>query len=829
MPGNGDALRLLILNADLPIFPGRAGHEYLHTTHLARLAHKVGLVSLVHTREQHEKKSELDDAGVALYLWEHPDFDNSLPNAAAQPSRLKRVSKAVYTFVRTYLQRPRDTFLQDLQFSNVSGPLLQAFCDGSWQALVVVQSHCAHWLDYLPRMPASVLVLHDVRALVYERRAQAAESLRERLACLLEAQLYRRFEREYCRKYDLVVTVSPADEAWVRRYYRPLRQVTIPIPVDSDYFAPMPDVREMATSILFTGTMNHPPNVDAACFFARQVLPRVRTTIPDADFWIVGRDPLPEVRALDSLPGVVVTGFVPDIRPYIARATVVVVPLRFGSGMRNKILEAWAMEKCVVSTCIGAEGLDYKDGVNILIADTAEAMAERTVQAIRDPGLRDQIRAKGRDLVASEHHPELLARKYYQAISAVVREKQQFGDPMSVVIDLRWMMPGVAGGIENLSRSFLHHLLDLDRFNRYKVLVPTEARYDFDLRAHANFTMSTPRGRRHDWQRLLWYATSLAHSRLKLRYWRSPEVETLRQAQALDAELGLSIPGYIHPDLYPLANVLIVPDIQHEYCPEFFPPQELHERRRLYTDSIMRAAHLCAISEFTRQTLIERLGVAPERVTTTYLAADPLFHPESACRGRPQQVLAQYGLTPGEYLLFPGHTWPHKNHRAGLQALRILRDAYHLTPLLVCTGTPKAAHKELRQTIHDLHLDHQVRFLGYCPTPHMPALYEGAAALVFPSFFEGFGLPLLEAMWCDCPVVCSNATSLPEIAGDAGLLIDPHSPEALAEAIHAVLTDEALRRALIERGRRRVREFSWRKFTLQIVRTLHEVREMRCR
>jgi glycosyltransferase involved in cell wall biosynthesis len=131
--------------------------------------------------------------------------------------------------------------------------------------------------------------------------------------------------------------------------------------------------------------------------------------------------------------------------------------------------------------------------------------------------------------------------------------------------------------------------------------------------------------------------------------------------------------------------------------------------------------------------------------------------------------------------------------------------------------------------IGDLRLQDQVRFLGYCPTAHMPALYEGAAALVFPSFFEGFGLPLLEAMWCDCPVVCSNATSLPEIAGDAGLLIDPHSPEALAEAIHAVLTDEALRRVLTERGRRRVREFSWLKFTVQILQTLHMVREMRCR
>jgi glycosyltransferase involved in cell wall biosynthesis len=107
----------------------------------------------------------------------------------------------------------------------------------------------------------------------------------------------------------------------------------------------------------------------------------------------------------------------------------------------------------------------------------------------------------------------------------------------------------------------------------------------------------------------------------------------------------------------------------------------------------------------------------------------------------------------------------------------------------------------------------------------MPALYEGAAALVFPSFFEGFGIPLLEAMWCDCPIVCSNATSLPEVAGDAALFFDPHSPEELALAISRVLTDNQLRQTLIERGHQQSKEFSWHKFTTEIVRILHQVRE----
>jgi glycosyltransferase involved in cell wall biosynthesis len=271
---------------------------------------------------------------------------------------------------------------------------------------------------------------------------------------------------------------------------------------------------------------------------------------------------------------------------------------------------------------------------------------------------------------------------------------------------------------------------------------------------------------------------------------------------------------------------LIVPDIQHEYHPGFFSPPDLSERRRIYTDSIRRADHLCAISEFTRQTLIERLGIPPEQVTTTHLAADPIFQRSQGCRDSQTQVLEKYGLCAGTYLFLPGHTWPHKNHRTAFQALRILRDTYRLEPLFVCTGNSKEAHADLLRILHEWQLERQVKFLGYCPTVDMPALYRGAAALVFPSFFEGFGMPLLEAMWCDCPVVCSNTTSLPEIAGDAALLIDPQAPEELAEALYRVLTDEALRHTLIERGQQQAAKFSWRRFTVDIVRTLCHVRDL---
>jgi len=822
------SVRLLILNCDLPIFPGRAGHEYLQTTGLARHSERVGLVSLVHTREVDKKKQSLADAGVRLYVWQDPNLWREPVSSAQQPlvrRRLaRRMAETVYNFALNWRRYPLDTLVQDFQFRNIAAPLLAALSEERWQALVVVQSTCARWLDYVPTPAVSVLVMHDVRALVYERQAAAARSVRERLALLREARRYRRFEKKYCRLFDLVITVSQADEAWARAHYRPRRLVTVPIPVDAGYFAPMRGVREWPTRILFTGMMSHPPNIDAANFFAREVLPRIQATVPEAEFWIVGREATPEVKRLAVLPGVVVTGFVPDMRPYMAQAAVIVVPLRFGSGMRNKILEAWAMEKCVVSTRVGAEGLDCESGVNILLADGAEALAESVVAAIRDPGLRDRILARGRALVSTAHNPDTLARAYHDAVGSTLRDAARGDEPFRAVIDLRGTRPGLAGGIENFSRSFLDHLFCLDRFNRYTVLVSTEARYDFDTRGRANFAIVAADGPRAYARKAAGSALRLLHERLGGQYWHSSETEMLRGARRYGAEVALSVSGRIHPDVAPLNNVLIMPDIQHEYSQELFGSKALEERR-LSRESAKWASHICAISEFGRRTVIERLGIPAERVTTTHLAADPVFHPDSPHRHSFRCVLEKHGLKAGEYLLFPGITEPHRNHRVALQALHVLREAYGLEPLLVCTGRPTAS-KDLLSRIRDERLEEQVRFLGTCPTEDMPSLYEGASALVFPSLFENFGTPLLEAMWCDCPIVCSNTTSLPEIAGNAALVVDSRSPEGLAHAISRVLTDGELRHALIEQGRKQVTRFSWTKFTLEIVRVLHEARQL---
>lgn len=380
---------------------------------------------------------------------------------------------------------------------------------------------------------------------------------------------------------------------------------------------------------------------------------------------------------------------------------------------------------------------------------------------------------------------------------------------MQVLIDLRWMIPGYTGGVEYHTRGLLNTLLQIDSVNEYTVLLPSTTRFDFDLRGKANFHLITSDGPGYYLSKLL-----LPLRKHKQKSDLHTNDSAIVQARRIKAQVAISPAGVIASDLYPFKNLLIVPDIQHEVHPEFFHAQELEARQHNITSSIRRADHICTVSNYSRQTIIERFGIPGERVSVAHLGVDSIFrHPDS----RVERVLSKYRIEPGSYLYYPANTWRHKNHSLVLKALHILRGSSQIQPLFVCTGTPKEAHDDLLALCAQLDLQDQFRFLGYCPREEIPDLYRGAAALVFPSLYEGFGMPILEAMWTACPVICSNATSLPEVAGEAALLIDPNDPDDFAQAIRRLLTDPTLREELIQRGRGRAQEFSWLKFTTEIL------------
>ena len=181
----------------------------------------------------------------------------------------------------------------------------------------------------------------------------------------------------------------------------------------------------------------------------------------------------------------------------------------------------------------------------------------------------------------------------------------------------------------------------------------------------------------------------------------------------------------------------------------------------------------------------------------------------------------KYALPP-EYAFYPADTWPHKNHAMLVKALHLLRTKHRREVPCVLTGIKRGAHDALLKAVEEHGLAQQVHLLGYVEKHDMPLLYQGARFLIFPYLFEGFGLPLLEAMASDCPIICSRAASIPEVVGDAALLFDPNDPEEMADSMHRILTDEELRRTLVKAGRERALQFSWERTAHETLKVLEE-------
>ncbi|MCC6164904.1 MAG: glycosyltransferase [Acidobacteria bacterium] len=253
--------------------------------------------------------------------------------------------------------------------------------------------------------------------------------------------------------------------------------------------------------------------------------------------------------------------------------------------------------------------------------------------------------------------------------------------------------------------------------------------------------------------------------------------------------------------------VSLLYDLQHLTYPMFFTAEELANRQAFYARVQRSADAVVCISEFTRQDAIARLHIAPERTFVAPVVVHgrlPDIQPDDVVR-----VRERYGLGTAPYAIFPANGWPHKNHRVLFVAFaRLWRDRPDCDLRLVLPGNLLDAEADLRLAIDAMGLGSRVHILGYVPEADLGALWFDAFCLVYPSLFEGFGIPLLEAMRYGVPVVCSNVTSLPEVAGDAALLVDPRRPAAIAAAVADLIDMPDLRFRLIAAGRRRIREFS---------------------
>ncbi len=254
-----------------------------------------------------------------------------------------------------------------------------------------------------------VVDMHNAMYLVLRRLADGERNSLKRLLLWREARAMARYEARVCRAYDAVLTVTREDRDLLLGLYpdaeRPelaARFVPVPICVDPDQVAPVAH-RPGPPTILHLGTMFWPPNSEGVLWFAREVLPRVWERAPEARFVVVGKDPPAEVRALSADPRIRVTGYVDDPAPYLEAADAFVVPLHAAGGMRVKILDAWLWGLPIVATPIGAEGIETRDGENILIAGDAASFADAALRLLDDPALNQRLRLHGRAWVEAKY------------------------------------------------------------------------------------------------------------------------------------------------------------------------------------------------------------------------------------------------------------------------------------------------------------------------------------------------------------------------------------------------------------------------------------------
>lgn len=296
-----------------------------------------------------------------------------------------------------------------------------------------------------------------------------------------------------------------------------------------------------------------------------------------------------------------------------------------------------------------------------------------------------------------------------------------------------------------------------------------------------------------------------ARVRLKARYWAAAQRRTAQAVVGHEhPQVVLSPFGAARFLLPGVPFVTTVYDLQHRVYPAYFSRQQRYLREAELRRVCRHAERLLCISDFVRRAVLGTRLAAPERVQTVTL---PLLRPTpSTSQAAATAVLQPLGLRWRGYFVYPANFWPHKNHRRLLQAMRAYADTGgHLT--LVCTGEPGTAFDHLRAYAGQLGLESQVLFPGYLDDQQAGVLTAGSYALVYPSLYEGFGLPVLEGMAAGRPVLCSQVASLPEVGGDAVLYFDPEDVQQIAGAMLRVQQDGALAARLAAAGPPRAAAF----------------------
>lgn len=356
---------------------------------------------------------------------------------------------------------------------------------------------------------------------------------------------------------------------------------------------------------------------------------------------------------------------------------------------------------------------------------------------------------------------------------------------MRIAIDAHSVGTGL-GGNETYATNLVEALADIDSSNQYTVYVTTREASDRFSNRWPNVTVRSTR----------------------------PHTPLIRIPLTLSAEIRRRPVDVLHvqytaPPLVPCPVVTTIHDLAFEHLPETFKRRSWMQMRLTVRHTAKTAAHIITVSDYSRQDIIDTYKISPERITVTPEAAPADFAP--AKEAEIERVRRVYGIE-DEYILAVGSIQPRKNLVRLMAAYSHLRrrSPQAKLPRLVLVGKCAWLYNETLRSIDELELQKSVTLTGYVPEADLPGLYSGALCFVYPSYFEGFGLPPLEAMKCGAAVIVGNKTSLPEVVGDAAVMVDPFDVEAIGAAIERVITDSLLRASLQAKGLERAKLFDWR-------------------
>lgn len=355
-------------------------------------------------------------------------------------------------------------------------------------------------------------------------------------------------------------------------------------------------------------------------------------------------------------------------------------------------------------------------------------------------------------------------------------------------------------GTENYSYQLLYHLAKLDHTNNYYIYLRPGFERDKAIWPDNFKFITIPYSR-------LWTQIGLAKQTF------------------IDKLNVLFIPSHTLPLIRKpgLETVVTVHDLGAEYLPK---THQLKQRAylKLMTDVQLKSAtHLIAVSQATKNDLIKKVKINPKKVSVIYEGYDKnLFKPLKA--DELKSVLKEYDIEYNSYFLFVGTIQPRKNLLRLISAYaKFINNKPEQKPKLILAGSKGWLSDEIYDLPEKLGIKSSVKFLGYVPDQNLPALYNGAIALLFPSLFEGFGLPILEAMACSCPVLTSNISSMPEVADKAALLVNPDSEDEIAQGISKLFLDQKLKDSLKTMGIAQSKKFSWEKCAEETLKTLLQV------